>query len=300
MSAAEKKGPGRPKKKIDTNPENDIILGIANAPATHGAVAELIYRTPSYFKRIFSYFHSISVDHCRIKFDATKMIIEGEDHHKEIKNRIEVKGDDMNSYFCAAPIEIVIKTAQLMDNIFNSSTDKRISTIKFILKDNHRSSLYIITLDYALGLETEYELNVVNEPVPIIPIYNAIDYPVIFKISSKDLKSLVNGISRNSENFSIEKIGTGPLTIVNNDAKEGVDVTRRFLNSAKIALMSTINESDIFHITLSRRRISSFASTDLSDGEVTIYADKRREIVFLTSIGADVINITVAIQIVTA
>lgn len=275
-----RKKPGRPRKKA---PVVSIeTRGIIAAPVNEGDIVELVYGNPSLFKKILQMLKAFEVGEIEMCFDPEGLNIYAVDHLNKSNIYVSIAGKYMNLYYCKQPLRICVKRNS-MDKVFGSIGQNHYK-ITFILKEDYRSTMYMIVKDLEYDNDDSYEVDVVFRPENIMPEVqdNDADYPVKFMISSKHFKSRIGSIRKLSGTLTIQKCGDQPLQFTFDKAQR-VNWTGVYHDPGKINLQANIPPNDIFNVSVSIDYIKPFSTSIIGD-DVYIAADKRKKMSFMTHI----------------
>lgn len=273
-----KKRPGRPRKKPLLIQQE--ICGIVQTPQNENSMVELVYYNPRMFKKIITLLSALSVNEVYISFLTNRVEIITIDHFQKSLVVIKIIGDKLNSYFCKNEVEIGIKQATLK-KIFKT-VDKSHDKITFLLdNDTHKNNLTIIIHNSELQKDDQYDAELINVQKNFDTTReNFLEYPISFILNSDLFRKTINNIAANSDTFSFEKAGIGPLQIVYQSPKS-VSLCSSFNDSEKIKLKSSIDNDDIFAVSVRTDYIKQFASSTMGD-EVRIYADTYKRLVLVS------------------
>lgn len=277
--AAEKKRPGRPKKKVVTMPVE--FHGIVEAPVNPDDFLELVYCNPLLFKKVLQQLKAFEVSEVEMNFDPIGLKIMAKDHLGKSNIYTTIDGKCMNLYYCKAPLRICVKRDNLEKVL--GALGKNHYKITFILKENYRSTLYCIIKDIEYDNDDSYEIDVVFKPEDQGRAGFKDDdtnYPIKFKISSKHFKNRISNIRRLSPTFTIQKCGNEPLQFTFDKAQK-VNWIGVYNDSKKIGLESTLPPDDIFSVSVYIDYIKPFSNSNIGE-EVFIAADKREKMSFMT------------------
>lgn len=273
-----KKKPGRPKK------ENAVVAvevhGIVEQPASPGAMLELIYRKPELFKKIIHLFKQFSVSEVELIFDGTGLRIACQDHLRKSDIQVTIDGACMNWYYCRnPPIRLCISRKDLSDVL--SVIDKTFTDITIMLKENYRSTMYLIlcSTEYKRTLQYEIGVGYRQEDGPgIAGHHDDGEYPLKFKMDTKSFKSLLSHTKKFDNHIKVQKCGEHPLQFGHNKA-QNVNCTGIWDDAARMDIKSAIAANDIFSAAICIDYIQPFATCALSD-DVYIAADKEKKMSF--------------------
>jgi len=295
--AGDKKKPGRPKKKITNVPVE--VHGIVDKPVNEEDLLELVYCNPTMFKKLLQLYKSFEVSEVEMNFNPTGVKIVTKDHIGKSTIYTTIDGRCMNLYYCKAPIRVCVKRENLEKIL--GTLGKNHYKITFILKEDHRSHMYLIIKDIEYNNDDSYEIDVIFKPED--PQRNAVrdddtNYPIKFKISSKHFKAKLNNIYRISKTFTIQKCGDEPLQFTFDKAAQKVNWTGVYNDSEKIDLKSTLAEDEIFNVSMFIDYIKPFSNSNIGD-DVYIAADKREKMSFMTMLDKKDIGYSCCIKVYT-
>jgi len=275
-----KKKPGRPKKMTVSVSAN--VKGIVDTPTTPGAVLELIYHSPTLFKKIMQLLKAFEVEEVEFNFDKLGLKIAAVDHLGNSNICVIIRGEHMNLYYCKEPLRICVSRANLDKTL--GILAKVHYNICFMLKENYRSMMSIGIRDMDYDNDELFEIDIIYKPDSFIDSSTNDDsnYPIKFRMSSKHFKTKINNMKKISDEFSIEKSGDDPLQFSTNRPKT-VAYIGVYNDSDKISLRSTIASDDIFKVSMTIDHIKPFSNSGIGDF-VEIAVDKRKMISFTTDL----------------
>jgi hypothetical protein len=274
-----KRSPGRPKKARPVAPIK--VQGIVGAPESPDDLLEMVYCNPMMFKKLLALYKAFEVSEVQMNFDPKGLKIVTRDHLGKSTVYAIIEGRCMNFYYCKQPLRICVKRDSLDKVIGNLG--KNHYNITFILKEDYRSTMYIIIKDLEYNSDNSYEVDVVFKPED-----NALaemkdddtEYPIKFKLSAKHFKNQINNIRKLSNVFTIQKCGADPLQFTFDKAHK-VNWTSVYNDNSKISLESKIEPDDIFSVSVDIDYIKPFSNSNIGD-EVFIAADKHEKMSFAT------------------
>ena len=275
-----KKKPGRPKKKVVSMPVD--VYGIVDKPVNADDVIELVYCNPTLFKKIFALQKAFAVSEIEMIFDPTGLKIITTDHLKKSTIYASIDGRCMNLYYCKGTIRICVKRDSI-EKVLSCLT-KNHYKITFLLKENYRSTLYLIVKESEYNSDTSYEIDVGHNPqnAPIAAADDDTNYPIKFKLSSKYFKTTIGNIRKLSTTFTIQKTGNDPLQLTY-DKAQGVNFGNVYSDTEKINLVCTLTPDDVFSVSVCIDYIKPFSNSTIGD-DVYIAADKRDRMSFATQL----------------
>lgn len=296
-----RRGPGRPPKN---KPKERIErLGIVAEPSNLGKVhdhdvhtIELMYENPQMFKKIFGLFKSYNVKQIHTVFDSDRLYMYSKDFNGNVIIQAEIIGKMMNRYYveqCDKIWEFSLDTAQFY-KIFQG-IGKEFTRIVFVTIQRHqRNKIWMMFLDEHNNTSSyEIELNDPKNDKLTLSEVNALfamktDYPVSFELDFKFLKNKISELSNTSKKIEIQQDLVRPgsniyFTCTTSDNK--VKNTSPLQNPGKINLINTY-DGDIFTAPLFTNHIKPFSNSIISD-TVKIYADDKRDIIFISDLDLD-------------
>ena len=277
-TAPERKKPGRPKKKILTTPVE--ARGIVNAPSTPGDLVELVYDNPTMFKKLLHLYKLFEVSELELNFDKNKLGIVTKDHLDKSTIYTTIQGAQMNLYYCETPMRICVRRDSL-DKVLGL-LGKTHYKISIVLKEDYRSTMYMIVRDIEYSNESCYEIAVIysRQCEPPSGARDDINYPLRFTLATKHFRTLINNVRRLSSTITLQKAGTDPIQFTFAKAQR-VNWTCVYNDSQKIDLHSSIAPDDIFSVSVNIDYIRPFSNSAVGD-EVTIAASHNNKISFTT------------------
>lgn len=277
-AAADKKKPGRPKKKQAHAPIE--VHGIVNAPVNEEDVLELVYGNPTMFKKLLTLYKQFDVSELEITFGPAEVRFFATDHYKKSNIYTTIDARCMNLYYSAMPIRICIKRDSLERVL--SMLDKTHYKIEFVLKDNYRSVMYMNVKDLEYNSDETFDIEVLfkAEDAGAAPADDDADYPIRYKVNSRHFKKRINNIRKLSPIFTLQKVGDGPLSMTYPQTQR-VNWTGSYNDSDKIGLECALAPDDIFSVSLNIEYIRPFSNSNIGE-EVIIAADKTERMSFTT------------------
>jgi len=279
-NSQKKRSVGRPRliQKIDPLPK----LGFVNNPNNDNNLVELSYDNVSIFKKLFSLLKLMNVKEINIQFHSNYTKIYGIDHLEKNLINIKIDSNKLNHYYCEYPVNITLDPKNL-DKI-TQKIDKNYTLFSILLKKNsYRNNMIIILNNKILSIDESHIINLIENDTDLHSLYNkSVDYnlyPLKFELPGKYFKKLINDISIFSELFTIEKINKSPLQFIYKNINNTIKGYNICKDNSKIKLESTLNDEDIFSVSIRIDYIKALSNSLLSD-TVKIYADKENDLIF--------------------
>jgi hypothetical protein len=271
---------GRPRKNNSVVPI--IVQGVVAEPINDGDLIEMVYCKPLLFQKIIGLLKGYKVSEVDLQFDREGMTIDTRVDTTKII--IKIAGAGMNVYYCKAPMRVWIKCSDLEKA--HSTLGQSHYKITWLIKENAPHIMYVVVK------ESEYESDDINE-IEVYDkadveadenYYNDADYPLKFHLSTSHLKKKIEDAHKisNTTALVIEKTG-GEALELSYDTKNAQKNNRTVVynNNSKIGLESTIQEDDVFRVSVSVANILPFVKAAIGS-EIYISADQERKISFTT------------------
>lgn len=271
--------PGRPPK---AKPHTESVLGLAEAPIIEGDVVELVHCRPEVFKKLLTLYKGYSVSEVEFLFDIDTIKLRAYDHVGRTVIYTTMVGRHMNFYYCRKPTLIKVKRDYLENILGAPEKDKQKITI--ILRNNTRSSFFIVVRDLDYEKDKSYEVEVIHQSDDPENIDAADDsaYPLRFVLDSKHFKNEVTQIQKISKSLIISKTATSALKFQGDGTVKPIYIGS-YNNAEKIQLQSTLATDDIIHVSIPLENVKPFASCCAGD-KVVIAVDNSRHVSFTTHI----------------
>lgn len=276
----EKKRPGRPRKYTTIPIE---ACGIVDKPINDDDVVEMMYDNPLMFKKMFSLFSAYGCIEIVISFERDRIVFAANDHHGRAYIRQTISSARLNYYYCPNPIKIAVKKEQI-SKIMNT-LDKSHHKITFVLKENYRSTMYIVVRDFSYENDDLYEVELIDANALNIDVareYDVSEYPIKFTLESAHFKKKIVDISKISSRFSFIKNGLEPLGIAY-DGADRIICSVIYPHAQKIQLESTVEADDTFSASLYVNDILPFAKNCVGP-QVNISVDKYKHTMFASTL----------------
>lgn len=297
MSTPSKRSVGRPRRtpQPDPMPRNGIVY----EPSSSDNLVEMSYDNVSVFKKIFNLLKNMNVKEINFYFTDTGVLLFGVDHLEKNIIHIKVNSNKLNHYFCERPVTITLDTKNL-DKI-TQKIDKNYELMSFILKkDSYRNNLIIILNNKEMSIDESHIIRLIesdhNYDTFMNKSSNYNSYPLKFELNCKYFKKLINDMYVFSEVFTIEKVNNQPLQFVYKNLNNTIRGYNICKDPKKINLETTLDEEDIFSVSVQIDYVKSISNSLLSE-KVRIFADSDNDLVFNMSIDEGVIDITSYVSI---
>ena len=277
----EKKRPGRPKKEVPVVPVESH--GISETPLDAKNVLELTYSNPRMFKKLIQLYKQFQVGEIEMNFDKAGLKITTLDHTGKSTIYTTIDGRCMNHYYCKNPISICVSRESLERVL--GTLGKNHYSIKIVLGEDHRSSMYITVNDIEYDSSDTYNIDVMcRSPDGAAPGESHRDddtnYPIKFSMSFQHFKTRIKNIKKLSPFIIIQKDGNKNLQITY-DGPQQVNFVGEYKDGAKIGLESRLADNDAINVSVCIDYIRPFSNSDIGD-KVFIAADKYSKISFMT------------------
>lgn len=286
----EKKGPGRPRKKPLKPPMKKN--GVSATPLYKDNCMEMVYDSPTVFKKIFTLFKAMAIKEICISFEEKVINILTTDHLKKSHIKVPIKCDNINHYYCKEPIKSYIHPKN-MEKIIQV-LDKNYTSIAFELKSVTNRSVLSIIYKNDMKVDEYRDIDLIQPSDNITDVsFDDTTYPIKFTLPSKYFKKTVNDISTFSDILTLNKMGGTPLTFTYASKDKTVKSKHAFKDPSVIKLVSTIADDDIFSSSVRIDYVKPLSGTLIAE-YIHISADQNRNMIF--KIDADGANIQILIS----
>lgn len=282
---------GRPKKNATVNQAK--IYGIVQTPTIPDNIMEFVYFDPTVFKKFFSFLKAANVSEIPIRFEKDKIVIHTMDHKQTSNIYIEFKGEKAVLYYCKSPFTIYVKRESIDDVL--KAVDKHYTQISlYSVVLDQKSKLYLQLVNSDVGNIENYGLQLINDKPktpPSMPIITNKNYPIRFKLTSKNFRKIITDYGAATQKFSIEKMGKDlplQLTYMSN----GIHLSSDYKDEAKIELFNNLGDDDMFSVTLRIDYVKPITRALVSKS-IEIYVDTQEPARFKISTDDGVCNLYV-------
>jgi len=292
----EKRKPGRPRKRPFKEPQSR--KGIIQPPKESLNIVELIYDTPSNFKKICSYWKALNAEKITFIFDTYNLRLYTSNYKETNDVSITFNGNKMNSYYCERRIEITILFSNL--ELVLSKLDKTYETITFLISKKKDNTMHIIIKnDINIYEYTDIDIILDSKPTKVYEsIFESSDYMIEFKLTGKYFKKMISDIKGFDKQWTIEKYGEDGNFIFKYHSSTNQVRTRLVPFKAEdLELKSTVVKKDIFSVTVFIDNIKPTSSNILSE-HLTIRASKDKPLWISANIDKQSIIVICLIKIV--
>lgn len=279
---AEKKKPGRPRKK-DTAVSLPIH-GICDAPSEEGIICEFASGTIEVMKKTLALQKSYSVNEVEIRFDATSICFKSIDNSQKARLATQFDCHNTHRYFCGATGKIVSVVRSHLDKLIDN-LNKEHDMVRFVLfASDCKLHLYCFLHNTVRKSVKDYTIPVVScEDIPeALPEAVPVPYPLSFCLPSKELKTKMASLKQLSPLMAIQKIGQGPMQFVCESNKD-VDCKETFHEGSSIGMLCTLETDEILRVTVFTDLIKSFAH-HVVGASCLLKVDHKRDLVVTSSV----------------
>jgi hypothetical protein len=271
-----KRPPGRPRKKPIKEPMKRD--GIKGTPINAENCMEMIYDTPSVFKRVFSFMKSMAVKNMQMVFDENQIELISTDHLINSSIKVTIFCSKINHYYCAKRISINVHPDTIEKIIKN--LDKHYTSVAFILKTiTCRSTLGIIFKNDSIKIDEYREIMLVKALDITVESFDVSEYPIKFVFPARYFKKFIGDIDSCSDKLTISKAGAGALVFSHVSMDKKMNGKYVVQDGGTIKLISTVSNDDIFSSSVHTHNIKPLSSSLLSD-YVHIAAHSNKNIIF--------------------
>lgn len=278
--APRKRPPGRPRKKPIKEPMRRE--GIKKAPLKAENCMEMIYDTPSVFKRVFSFMKSMAVKNMQMIFDEKQIDFISTDHLLNSSIKVTIYCNKINHYYCAKKISINVHpdtTEKIIKNL-----DKHYTSVAFTLKTlTCRSVLGVIFKNDVIKIDEYREIMLVQSIDISVESFDTSAYPIKFVFPARYFKKFISDIDSCSDKLTISKAGASALVFSHVSMDKKMTGKHVVQDGKAIKLVSTVSNDDIFSSSVHTHNIKPLSSSLLSDF-VHIAAHSTKNIIFKVSV----------------
>jgi hypothetical protein len=281
INEPKKRPVGRP-KMAKNEKKTTHRKGIVYEPQINDHVIELVYDTPTNFKRIFTLFKLMDTRDIRFEFRLKDVKITGVGHLQQNYIELVIDGSKLTQYYCKHNITINLDQKNIEKII--QKIDKSYDSIYIIAKeDSYKKNINIILNDDKQGIREYHKISLIedmnNIEDDIISKLKYEDYPLSFTLPSKYFKKVINDISKFTNDFTIERSKGVLLSFPYDSNAKTLDCYNLYSNDQLFNIQSSLDENDFLSTTVRIEYIQSMATSLLSE-EVTIFVDKEQMMVF--------------------
>ena len=296
----QKKRPvGRP-KMAKNEKKTTHRKGIVFEPQINDHVIELVYDTPTNFKRIFTLFKLMDTRDIRFEFRLKDVKISGVGHLQQNYIELVIDGSKLTQYYCKHNITINLDQKNIEKII--QKIDKSYDSIYIIAKeDSYKKNINIILNDDKQGIREYHKISLIedmnNIDDDIISKLRYENYPLSFTLPSKYFKKVINDISKFTNDFTIERSKGILLSFPYDSNAKTLDCYNLYSNDQLFNIQCSLDENDFLSTTVRIEYIQSMATSLISE-EVTIFVDKEQMMVFKSVIDNGTFELVLTAKIV--
>jgi hypothetical protein len=273
-----KRKPGRPPR---VQPAKLAIEGVAREPKIDGNIIEVLHSSSILFKKAFAVFKSFSASDIQIKFTPTEARFVAKDHLGKSHIYVIIDGKRIERYYCQHEMTFIVTCENIhgvMSNIEKNSTN-----ISLMVSSNDLSllNIYITDSEYNSDYKYEVPIKIADIEEPVTYPYDDAEYPINFEFSLKGLKSLMMKLSKNGNDFTLEKSSSDPLQFVSEKRK----LTAPY-DDDKIKLKNKLAPHETFSVSMTIEQIKPIFVTGLSN-DIQIAADPLKHMSFTAKLEQD-------------
>lgn len=245
----QRKGPGRPRKTIET--QTVEIRGIVDAPEDPDNFMELVYCNTAMFKDLLKLFSQYNISDIEIAFQPKNIEITAKGPSDKTTHHVTINGHGLNHYYCRETIKSCISIAVLDDILFGGN--KNYHKITMIAQENYRSKLKIVLNNLEYSVDEIFDLDVGYRPPDQTsvqhPEQSDADYPVRFTMSKQYFNASMVKMRKFGTEALFQKIGGGGFQI--QAVKAGRTMkTDNFRDNKILSMECTLEEGDILSVTV--------------------------------------------------
>jgi len=298
--AAKRRGPGRPSSK----PPAPVLemKGIVDAPDDSDNRLEFVFRDPTVFKALFTYFKNIKARDIHLRCTPDALTFFTRDQSKMSRVVAHVAGSHVNWHYCEEEFwlginrEVVEKMFASIDRTFYKITimqahDEPLS-LSFIFKDASvdKECNYKVTLSTYAPDDELYEAERCLSPEALVE-----EFPIEFTLPAKQFKKTMGDSIHYSDTITFEKIGGGhPLQLTY--SKSNMSYNEVYRSSKKIKLRSDVEEGTTFRATVKIANVKPLAASMVTD-DVRILCREEEDILFRSALDAKALVVSTLTRI---
>lgn len=289
VNAENKRGPGRPRTRLDTPYIPSV--GIVPEPLNAGNIVEIVYNKPMIFRKMFALLKNFGLETIKVNFTEAGVEFSGIGHYETEIIQLSMNGKALTRYYVRAPMAKYIYLPDI-DKVTKTINKSHNMVSLVIREDEERSKMHMIFHIPEYDADLPSPIKFQPQPEKAIPeIKDDLAYPIKFEIDSAQFKSIINSFDSGlgADVMSIKKIGESPLFLLpqkdGNKLSEGMS----FKNNTKINLRSAIAADDIFSTSVKISYFRALSSANISKN-IEIAADKFEPISFTTYVDKTVVK----------
>lgn len=296
-----KRGPGRPpnKKKETKLVRSGIVKQPSNAGSEHEHTVEIIYDNPLMFKKIFGLFKEYNVIQIEVMFDVNKTYMYAMNHHNTVSIMAEILGEQMNSYYVAAPLYMSFDTKSF-HNIFKG-INKDYNQIMFATNAAFQNANIWMVFEreyhaskYKIELNTQNDNSAMLKHSILKSVNQNVDYLVSFDINFKELKDKISEYSHITKKINIELVSSysksnqlqSYVEFTCSDASGKINNISLYTNPSSMNLVSKCDNISTFIAPMWINNIEPLARSLISD-KIRFHVDEHQDMVFVTELDLD-------------
>lgn len=289
VNTKNKRGPGRPKTRLDTPYLPSV--GIVAQPMKEGNIVEIVYNKPMVFRKMFALLKNFGLETVKVNFTETQVEFSGLGHYLTETVQLTMYGKALIEYYVKAPITKYIYLPDI-DKV-TKTINKRHNMVSLVIREEEeRSKMHMIFHIPEYDADLSSPIKFAPQPEKAIPdIKDDTAYPIKFEIDSAQFKSIINSFDNglSADVMSIKKIGESPLFLLPQKDGQKLSEGISFKNNTKINLQSAITADDIFSTSVKIPYFRALSSANISQN-IEIAADKFEPISFTSHIDKTVVK----------
>lgn len=256
-----KKRPGRPRKLVNSPTIN--FSGIVDKPSNEENILELLYYSPTLFKKILLLMRQFEASELVFEFGKEKLNIKSSDRIGKSIINVSVAGNKMNHYYCKDPIIVCVTRSNLEKvlKILNKYHDK----ITFVLREiDFRSTMYIIVHDSQYNSDNVFQVGVICETQQSLYKIEPQSFSLSFSISMGHFRNMINNARNIGVSLTIQKTKSTPLQLTTLNTQK-VTWTSVYPNNDLLSLKHTLDDDDILSVSVDIEHIKPIANSNIGN-----------------------------------
>jgi hypothetical protein len=293
-----KKRPGRPRKKPLRPPMERI--GTAAAPKQPENVVEFIYDKPMIYKKVFALFKAADAKELTFVFDKTEVRVVTSDHREKAHFLATFDCSRMVHYYCAEKTVATINAEHI--EMINQVLDKNNTMVSIIMKKTTVRDSIIFVFQNEMKIDSIREITLITPTIvhQCQPSdFEVKDHEINWEWPSAYLKKTISDINIFTDTFTAQKNGHGRLTFPYRTEDSQIKLQNIVKDATLSKLNATTSETDIFSVSVLIEYVKPISSA-IMDETIQIFADRRKKMIFASTLDEGSIRVRCAVNIVTA
>ncbi len=280
-ATAEKKKPGRPRKRVEV--PSLPIHGICDAPSAEGILNEFACTDIGVVKKTLALHKACGVGDVEFFFGEDQYRISSVDQSGKIELTATFECSAVHRYYCEAPVAVRIARVHL-DRIIDDLA-KMHDVVQFVLREDYRCRFYCVLLNTSRKSEKKYTLPTAynGDPRDIAEVDGG--YPLSFFLPSKELKAKMAVLKPISSILVIQKVGDGAMQLTCESNKDVIEWEENFLDGTQLGMKCDLEANQILRVAVFVDLIRSFMQHTIGES-CLIKVDQQHPLLLATSVSS--------------